>query len=98
MEVVTQQEEEGSDGITAPSSRWEELVELEWERVELFGPAILAEGPEVGPPWHAPVFLRCLHVIRVVQHNRDDECHRHIRCEDRVNYVVKLQSDPIPSR
>lgn len=64
--------------------RWEESVEIEWQRIEFFIPIIPPKCPELGPPCHPSILLRLLHLYRVVQKHG----HHQPDCRSRHEYRV----------
>lgn len=72
--------------------RWEESVEIEWQCVELFVPVVAFERPELDPPRHATVLLRCLDIQRVVEEHSNDQRDGGRRHEYGVEERVELHS------
>ncbi len=71
---------------------WEEPIEVEWQGVELFIPAVASERPESRPPWHSPVPCRLSDIECVVKENRHDEGDSRWRREDAVDVVIELHT------
>lgn len=76
--------------------RWEELVEIERQRVELFTPRIGLVRPELVPPMHASI-LPCRVVLggeAQVQNQSQQSTHKCLRREGHVDHVVELHKHP----
>lgn len=70
----------------------EETIEIEWERVELFIPAICFKCSKLSPPWHSSIFGTLLIVKSVVQEYSNYQCNSWWRIENGIQKVIELQN------
>jgi len=67
----------------------EELVQADWQSVELVIARVVTKMPELPRPEHTPVPLGNMSGQCDVQHCRHNECHDHLSAEEDIEDVVE---------